>query len=458
MKKYILFLFAAFFLAFSFTLFNINVHPVNASHPDNGFPGCAISSTLRVGSRGDQVICLQASLGLKADGKFGPKTKVAVMNWQKTKGLKADGVFGAKSRAIWLAGQNPSPSSVVISGVSGPQSLNVNQTGNWTVTAYDKNGGINSGGLGALSYSVYWGDEDYVYPMPMTEGTHLPMQQSATFTHSYSQARTYRPTFTVANSILCVSFPCPNSSASTSLSVNVGGGSTTVNNLRINPPVATIGAGATTTFSALLGVYCPTPQSCSEHYSPPPVKATWTSNNTNVATVQYKNNCPPGAACLVATDYLTAVVTGVSAGSATITATYIDSSGNVLTATSLITVTNSPTIFSLSPTSGVVGSQMTIYGNNFTSSSNRIKFGDTNSENDPSYNLNSSEICPSSYGASAPCTKIITFTIPSTYYVACHYSRPACEVMTRMVQPGVYPVSVINANGTSNAVNFTVSP
>ncbi len=65
---------------------------------------CSITTTLKVGSKGAQVQCLQSALGLKADGSFGPKTKAAVVAFQKNAGLTADGVFGAKSRAAWMAG------------------------------------------------------------------------------------------------------------------------------------------------------------------------------------------------------------------------------------------------------------------------------------------------------------------------------------------------------------------
>jgi len=66
---------------------------------------CAIVNTLRVGSRGDQVKCLQDGLGgLVSDGAFGPKTKAAVVAWQASKGLVADGVFGPKSNAAWTGG------------------------------------------------------------------------------------------------------------------------------------------------------------------------------------------------------------------------------------------------------------------------------------------------------------------------------------------------------------------
>ncbi|MEI6222588.1 MAG: peptidoglycan-binding domain-containing protein [bacterium] len=65
---------------------------------------CTITSTLKVGSKGTQVVCLQKGLGLTADGSFGPKTKVGVVAWQKVKGLVADGIFGAKSRAVFVSG------------------------------------------------------------------------------------------------------------------------------------------------------------------------------------------------------------------------------------------------------------------------------------------------------------------------------------------------------------------
>ncbi len=67
---------------------------------------CTITSTLRVGSVGAEVQCLQSAVGVTADGKFGPKTKAAVQAWQASKGLVADGVFGPKSLAAWLGGAN----------------------------------------------------------------------------------------------------------------------------------------------------------------------------------------------------------------------------------------------------------------------------------------------------------------------------------------------------------------
>src|SRR3989344_6202717 len=111
-------------------------------------------------------------------------------------------------------------SSVIITGVSGPQSLKVNQTGTWKISAYDLDGGD-------LTYGVVWGDERPIaYPLADGASVARAMQQSATFTHKYSQAGTYTPRFTVTseNTIRCITTPCPSNggTAQTSLSVNVG--------------------------------------------------------------------------------------------------------------------------------------------------------------------------------------------------------------------------------------------
>lgn len=63
----------------------------------------SITRNLSIGSKGDDVKALQTSLGITADGSFGPKTKVAVIAFQTSHGLVADGVFGALSRSA-LAG------------------------------------------------------------------------------------------------------------------------------------------------------------------------------------------------------------------------------------------------------------------------------------------------------------------------------------------------------------------
>ena len=61
---------------------------------------CTITATLRVGSTGAEVSCLQAKVGATADGSFGPLTKASVMAYQSNHGLSADGVVGPLSRAV----------------------------------------------------------------------------------------------------------------------------------------------------------------------------------------------------------------------------------------------------------------------------------------------------------------------------------------------------------------------
>ena len=110
------------------------------------------------------------------------------------------------------------------------------------------------------------------------------------------------------------------------------------------------------------------------------------------------------------------------------------------------TTTNSSVLLSyLSPYSGPVGTQITIKGSGFTSTGNKIKFGDLGSENNSSYSLNSFD------------GKTLVFNVPSSNYMSCWYSNPACMTAAYLTQPGTYEVSVTNANGTSNVLNFAVT-
>ena len=65
---------------------------------------CSITTTLRVGSKGAEVSCLQTKVGATADGSFGPMTKASVMAYQASHGLSSDGVVGPMSRAVLNAG------------------------------------------------------------------------------------------------------------------------------------------------------------------------------------------------------------------------------------------------------------------------------------------------------------------------------------------------------------------
>lgn len=71
---------------------------------------CTFTRDLKVGSRGDDVTCLQdelaagGHLNVAATGYFGSLTKAAVIAWQKEGGVTpASGYFGSKSRAAYNA-------------------------------------------------------------------------------------------------------------------------------------------------------------------------------------------------------------------------------------------------------------------------------------------------------------------------------------------------------------------
>jgi len=74
---------------------------------------CSIVSTLKVGSTGAEVSCLQTKVGATADGAFGPLTKASVMAYQSNHGLSADGVVGPLSRAVLNASLPVTPGTTV---------------------------------------------------------------------------------------------------------------------------------------------------------------------------------------------------------------------------------------------------------------------------------------------------------------------------------------------------------
>lgn len=53
--------------------------------------------TLRVGSRGPDVVTLQQRLGITADGIFGPGTQRSVIAFQRSHGLTPDGIVGPQT-------------------------------------------------------------------------------------------------------------------------------------------------------------------------------------------------------------------------------------------------------------------------------------------------------------------------------------------------------------------------
>jgi hypothetical protein len=137
-----------------------------------------------------------------------------------------------------------------ISGVSGPQTLNVNQQGTWTVNASDSSSWN-------LSYSVQWGDG--THNLSNNSATAWQASQYATLTHTYTVAGTYTPTFTVTDS--------NGLTAQTSLTVVVGNTTTTSTITVTSPAGGEQWAQGTThtiswTDSSIRPVLCPSQPVC----------------------------------------------------------------------------------------------------------------------------------------------------------------------------------------------------
>ena len=125
-------------------------------------------------------------------------------------------------------------------------------------------------------------------------------------------------------------------------------------------------------------------------------------------------------------------------------------------------VTNyiAPVIYSLTPTSGRIGTQVTIngagFGTNNINTNSCILYGGSTCANPylPNIINFSGNIIPNVYSFNGTS---LTFNVPSYSSPACLYSNPACMIAQTQILPGIYPVSVVNANGVSNSMNFVVN-
>ena len=133
----------------------------------------------------------------------------------------------------------------------------------------------------------------------------------------------------------------------------------------------------------------------------------------------------------------------VSAGTYTVNFTVSNQNGQSNTYTSSVIVSGSsnyggtPSINYLSPQSGHIGTQVTVYGSNFSTSGNTVYFGSGAIQN--VYSSGNS----------------LTFTVPS---YTTPYCTPGllCGVQPTQVLPGTYNISVMDQYGTSNSIPFTV--
>jgi hypothetical protein len=103
------------------------------------------------------------------------------------------------------------------------------------------------------------------------------------------------------------------------------------------------------------------------------------------------------------------------------------------------TPTSSVSLYNESPTTGAVGTTVSITGFGFTSSNTILMDGNVAVSNVP---ISSSQT--------------LTFTIPSALAPYCAPGT-ACPMYMRLLTPGQYNITVLNSNGTSNALSFMVT-
>ena len=142
-------------------------------------------------------------------------------------------------------------------------------------------------------------------------------------------------------------------------------------------------------------------------------------------------------------------------------------------------VTGPVSINSISPTQAPSGATVTIYGTGFTSDNTVLFDGGVAAQDVAAiYPPSTTYICPpgafcpattsnvtSANGVSttntasnvmiAPTTEMLTFTVPSSLSPYCAPDS-ACPMYMRLATPGQYSVTVMNSNGTSNAITFTI--
>jgi len=118
---------------------------------------------------------------------------------------------------------------------------------------------------------------------------------------------------------------------------------------------------------------------------------------------------------------------------------------------------SSVSIYSITPSSGPVGTTVTLGGNGFTAD-NIIHFGGgaiAHVAAAPAvFN------CPmqpaGSTGGCGAYSQTLTFVVPQSVGPYCAPGT-ACPMYVQLITPGTYNVSVQNSNGTSNTVTFTVT-
>ncbi|MDO8469752.1 MAG: IPT/TIG domain-containing protein, partial [bacterium] len=263
------------------------------------------------------------------------------------------------------------------------------------------------------------------------------------FTHSYSRAGTYTPTFTVANT--------NGQSAQTSLSVNVGGVIPT-SSITVTSPQAGETWRVGETYKILWNSNDPT-------MLPMASRVSITLNSPYPACLDSVPACsiPIRSPYTIAKDasdsgsYTWTIPVDLPdayRGAAQITVARTSApaalgrSGTFEISRIIQPPTSTVWLDSLQPGTGPVGTTVTVTGSGFTPTGNDIHFAEGGIRG-VSFSNNGTTL---------------TFKVPSSVS-GCDFwtSSFSCTQPARLVAPGTYTIYVANANGTSNEAQFTVS-
>jgi peptidoglycan hydrolase-like protein with peptidoglycan-binding domain len=105
-----------------------------SGNPVNIPPISGVTSPVRLGSRGQEVLKIQTALGIKADGIYGPKTDRTVRDFQRKNNLRVDGIVGPQTRGRLFGGSStihsppPGPSPLLRRGSRGRGVTGIQQT------------------------------------------------------------------------------------------------------------------------------------------------------------------------------------------------------------------------------------------------------------------------------------------------------------------------------------------
>jgi peptidoglycan hydrolase-like protein with peptidoglycan-binding domain len=112
-------------------------------------------------------------------------------------------------------------------------------------------------------------------------------------------------------------------------------------------------------------------------------------------------------------------------------------------------------LYSVNPIAGSVGTTVSVTGFGFTNSNTVLMDGNVAASNVP-ITSSIAIACTTNPTCHGGINQTITFTVPSALSPYCAAGQLCAQYM-RAVTPGIYNVTVLNSNGTSNTVNFTVT-